>query len=48
MQKKIGIITFHNSVNYGAVMQTYGLQEFLKNNGYNVEIVDYVNDKIYL
>lgn len=46
MEKKIGIITFHNSVNYGAVMQTYALQEFLLENNYDVRIIDYVNDKI--
>lgn len=46
MQKKVGIITFHNSVNYGAVMQAYALQKFLLMNGYDVEIIDYVNQKI--
>lgn len=46
MEKKIGILTFHNCVNYGAAMQTYGLQSFLVSKGYNVEIIDYVNEKI--
>ena len=46
MEKKIGIITFHNSINYGAVMQTYGLQEYLKKSGYEVEVIDYMNKKI--
>lgn len=46
MEKKIGILTFHNCVNYGAVMQAYGLQEFLRSKGYRVEIIDYVNDVI--
>ena len=46
MEKKIGILTFHNCVNYGAVMQAYGLQSFLESKGYDVEIVDYVNEKI--
>lgn len=46
MEKKIGILTFHNCVNYGAAMQAYGLQSFLISKGYNVEIIDYVNEKI--
>lgn len=46
MQKKIGIITFHNSVNYGALLQTYALSRVLANEGFIVEIIDYVNDKI--
>lgn len=39
--EKIGIITFHRAVNYGAVLQTYATQEFLRKNNYNVEIIDY-------
>ncbi|WP_029231641.1 polysaccharide pyruvyl transferase family protein [Butyrivibrio sp. VCB2006] len=46
MQKKIGIITFHNSVNYGAALQTYALYKTLSNDGYDVEVIDYVNEKI--
>ena len=38
---KIGILTFHCAHNYGAVLQCYATQEFLKNKGYNVEIIDY-------
>lgn len=43
--KKIGIITFHRAVNYGAVLQAFATQEFLKANGFNAEIIDY-RDKI--
>lgn len=39
--KKIGIITFHWATNYGAVLQSYCLQEFLKECGLNVEIINY-------
>lgn len=46
MQKKVGIITFHNSVNYGALLQTYALSKVLVNDGYNVEVIDYVNKSI--
>ncbi len=38
---KIGILTFHCAANYGAVFQTYGLQEALKGLGHEVFIVDY-------
>lgn len=38
---KIGILTFHCAHNYGAVLQTYGLQEYLKSCGHDVEIIDY-------
>lgn len=38
---KIGILTFHCAANYGAVFQTYGLQESLKALGHEVFIVDY-------
>ena len=38
---KIGIITFHAVHNYGAVLQAYGLQEYLRNIGHDVFIIDY-------
>lgn len=41
IMKKIGIITFHCSYNYGSVLQAYALQKYLINNGYNVKIIDY-------
>lgn len=39
--KKVGIITFHNAHNYGAVLQTYALQEKLNEMGYNTSIINY-------
>jgi len=39
--KKIGILTFHCAHNYGAVLQTYALQEFLKKHDYNTSVIDY-------
>lgn len=39
--KKIGIITFHKSINYGSVLQAYSLQHLLESEGYLVEIIDY-------
>lgn len=38
---KIGIFTFHCAANYGAVLQTYCLQEVLKGMGHEVYIIDY-------
>lgn len=38
---KIGIFTFHSAGNYGAVLQAYGLQEFLRSLGHDAWIVDY-------
>ena len=45
---KIGILTFHNADNYGAVLQCYALQETLKKCFHNssVQIVDYRNSLI--
>lgn len=39
---KIGIMTFHWAANYGAVLQAFALQEYLRSFGHRVEIVDYV------
>lgn len=46
---KIGIITFHNSDNYGAVLQTMALQNAVKTFNEDVEIIDYrcANKKKY-
>lgn len=38
---KIGILTFHWGTNYGGVLQAYALQTFLKNKGFEVEIINY-------
>ncbi|SHO49527.1 polysaccharide pyruvyl transferase family protein [Anaerocolumna xylanovorans] len=38
---KIGIITFHFAENYGAVLQCYALQEYLKSRGNEVVIINY-------
>ncbi|MBR3841129.1 MAG: polysaccharide pyruvyl transferase family protein [Erysipelotrichales bacterium] len=40
---KIAITTIQNSSNYGAMLQTYALQEFLKDKGHQVSIVNYDN-----
>lgn len=38
---KIGILTFHRAHNYGAFLQCYALQEYLKTLGHNVSVIDY-------
>lgn len=38
---KIGILTFHCVINYGAVLQAYALKEFLKKMGHDVYVIDY-------
>lgn len=38
---KIGILTFHWATNYGAILQSYCLQEYLKECGHDVEIINY-------
>lgn len=37
---KIGIITIHNSPNYGACLQSFALYKFLEQHGYSTEIID--------
>lgn len=39
--KKVGILTYHNPDNYGAVLQTLGLVEVLKTMGVEVSVIDY-------
>lgn len=40
--KSVGIITFHWAANYGAVLQTWALQEYIQSCGLRAEIIDYV------
>lgn len=38
---KVGVITFHRAINYGAALQTYALQVALKQIGVESEVIDY-------
>lgn len=38
---RIGILTFHNACNHGAVLQCYALQTVLTRMGHDVRIIDY-------
>ena len=40
---KVGCLTFHNSSNYGAVLQTYALQYAVKKMGYEYLVINYSN-----
>ena len=44
---KIGILTFHCAHNYGAVLQCYATQEFLRSKGHDVEII-YISANFHL
>lgn len=39
--KKIGILTFHRAVNYGAALQAYALQKKVADLGFDAELIDY-------
>lgn len=39
--KKVGIVTFHQALNYGAKLQAYALQKFLDSIGIENDIIDY-------
>lgn len=41
---KIGILTFHCAENYGAILQCYATQEFLRSRGHEVCVIDYRPD----
>ena len=40
-RKTIGILTFHRAINYGALLQAYGLQEALRGYGMDTKVIDY-------
>lgn len=42
---RIGIITYHFARNYGAILQCYALQSYLKSKGHHVEVLDYMTER---
>lgn len=44
--KTVGILTFIETVNYGALLQAYSLQEVIQSYGMKAEILQYVNEDI--
>lgn len=45
-KRRIGIITFHRAINYGAVLQVLALQEKLRELGAEPYVLDYRNSKL--
>ena len=43
---RIGILTFLNAYNYGAILQAYATQTFLEELGHTPELIDYRNARI--
>lgn len=44
---KIGILTFQNTLNYGAMYQEYALQKYINNkDNASAQVIDYINDNI--
>lgn len=43
---KIGLITFHDAINYGSNLQTYGLYKKVRDLGHECEIIDYQCENI--
>lgn len=41
VRPRVGILTFHNTTNYGATLQTLGLMRAIARRGCDVEIIDY-------
>lgn len=40
---KIGILTMNYATNYGGILQAYGLSQFLKSQGHDVQYINYYN-----
>lgn len=47
MNKKIGIITFNQAINYGAVLQAFALQQVLLSQSLETDIIDYKCNAIH-
>jgi len=39
---KIGILTFQFAINYGAILQCYGLQQYLTEQGHEVQVINFI------
>lgn len=44
--KKVGIITFQNTLNFGAMLQCYALKEIILHLNYKTEVINHYNKKI--
>lgn len=41
MKKRVGILTFHRAINWGAMLQCYALYKTIEKLGYKVDVIDY-------
>ena len=46
IKKRIGILTFHRTINYGGVLQAYALKKVIERLGCECNIIDYKNQYI--
>lgn len=46
IKKRIGIVTYHRPINYGAILQAYALQKKIKELGVECDVIDYRNRTI--
>lgn len=42
---KVSIITYTRTKNYGGILQAYGLYDYLRNEGYECEFIDYIPER---
>ena len=42
--KKIGLITIHDTLNYGSLLQTYALYKAIESLGVEIELIDSINN----
>lgn len=43
-RKKIALLTFHDSLSYGAILQCYSLYKTIVNLGYEIDVIDFIRD----
>lgn len=46
LSKKIGLLTIHDTLNYGSLLQTYALYQAIQSMNLEVELIDYKCEKI--
>lgn len=47
MKEKIGLLTIHDTINYGSLLQTFATYAAIEKLGYEVEVIDYKCKAIY-
>jgi hypothetical protein len=47
LTKAVGILTFHDGYNFGAILQAYALQKTIANFGYSCSVINYRRPGIY-